>query len=196
MRFTEDVEDSKRINSIRSGAVIISASGMCDGGRIKHHLKYNISRPECAIVFVGFQAAGSLGRRIVDGAKRVNLYREPHAVRAKIFTIGGLSAHADRDALLGWLEGFRAAPRQCWVVHGEPLAAHALRDAIERRYGWRAAVPAPRQAVRALNQVLGPSSRSRPSPSRMRTCFCCTSIRPSSWNLENSRLTVSSLRPR
>jgi len=147
VHFTEDVEDSKRINSIRSGAVIISASGMCDGGRIKHHLKSNISRPECAIVFVGFQAAGSLGRRIVDGAKRVNLYREPHRVRAKIFTIGGLSAHADRDALLGWLGGFRAAPRQCWVVHGEPLAAHALRDAIEQRYGWRAAVPAARQTV-------------------------------------------------
>jgi len=147
VRFTEDVEDSKRINSIRSGAVIISASGMCDGGRIKHHLKYNISRPECAIVFVGFQAAGSLGRRIVDGAKRVNLYREPHAVRAKIFTIGGLSAHADRDALLGWLGNFRAAPRQCWVVHGEPLAAHALRDAIEQRYGWRAGVPVARQTV-------------------------------------------------
>ena len=145
--FTEDVEDSKRINSIRSGAVIISASGMCDGGRIKHHLKYNISRPECAIVFVGFQAAGSLGRRIVDGAKRINLYREPYPVRAKIFTIGGLSAHADRDALLGWLGGFRAAPRQCWVVHGEPLAAHSLRDAIEARYGWRAAVPEARQSV-------------------------------------------------
>ena len=147
VHFTEDVEDSKRINSIRSGAVIISASGMCDGGRIKHHLKYNISRPECAIVFVGFQAAGSLGRRIVDGAKRINLYREPYPVRAKVFTIGGLSAHADRDALLGWLANFRAAPRQCWVVHGEPLAAHSLRDEIERRYGWRAAVPAPRQTV-------------------------------------------------
>ncbi|MGA7983684.1 MAG: MBL fold metallo-hydrolase [Burkholderiales bacterium] len=147
VHFTEDVEDSKRINSIRSGAVIISASGMCDGGRIKHHLKYNISRPECAIVFVGFQAAGSLGRRIVDGAKRINLYREPYPVRAKLFTIGGLSAHADRDALLGWLGNFRAAPRQCWVVHGEPLAAHSLRDEIERRYGWRAAVPAPRRTV-------------------------------------------------
>jgi metallo-beta-lactamase family protein len=147
VRFTEDVEDSKRINSIRSGAVIISASGMCDGGRVKHHLKYNVARPECALVFVGFQAAGSLGRRIVDGAKRINLYGEPYPVRAKVFTIGGLSAHADRDALLGWLESFRAAPRQCWVVHGEPLAAHSLRDEIERRYGWRAAVPAARQTV-------------------------------------------------
>jgi metallo-beta-lactamase family protein len=147
IHFTEDVADSMRINAIRSGAVIISASGMCDGGRVKHHLKYNIARRECAIVFVGFQAQGTLGRRIVDGAKRVNIYGESYPVRAKVFTIGGLSAHADRDALLDWLGKFRAPPRSCWVVHGEPLAAHALRDAIEERYGWRAAVPGPRQTV-------------------------------------------------
>ncbi len=147
VHFTEDVADSMKINSIRSGAVIISASGMCDGGRIKHHLKHNIARRECAIVFVGFQAAGTLGRRIVDGARRINLYGESYPVRAKVFTIGGLSAHADHDALLGWLAKFRAPPRQCWVVHGEPVAAHALRDAIEARYGWRAAVPGPRQAA-------------------------------------------------
>ena len=147
VQFTESLEDSMRINRIRAGAVIISASGMCEGGRIKYHLKYNLSRPECAIVFVGFQAAGTLGRRIVDGAKTVRLFGEPHAVRAKVFTIGGLSAHADRDALLGWLSGFRRAPRRCFVVHGEPLAAHALRDAIRERLGWPAAVPAPGQTV-------------------------------------------------
>ena len=99
---------------------------MCDGGRIKHHLRYNLSRPECAIVFVGFQAEGTLGRRIVDGAETVRLFGEQHAVRAKVYTIGGLSAHADQDALLGWLGGFRRPPRATWVVHGEPLAAHAL----------------------------------------------------------------------
>ncbi len=147
VRFTEDVEDSMKINSVRSGAVIISASGMCDGGRIKHHLRYNLSRPECAIVFVGFQAAGTLGRRIVDGAKRVRIFGDEVAVRAKVFTIGGLSAHADQTALLGWLGGFKAAPRQTWVVHGEPLSAHALRDEIEQRLGWQAAVPELRQSV-------------------------------------------------
>jgi len=147
VRFTESTEDSMQINAIRAGAVIISASGMCEGGRIRHHLRYNLPRKECAIVFVGFQAAGTLGRRIVDGAKRVRIHGEEVPVRAKVFTIGGLSAHADRDALLGWLGNFRSAPRQCWVVHGEPLAAHTLRDAIEQRYGWRAAVPAPRQTV-------------------------------------------------
>jgi metallo-beta-lactamase family protein len=142
VRFTESLEDSMRINSVRSGAIIISASGMCEGGRIRHHLRYNIARPECAIVFVGFQAAGTLGRRIVDGAKSVRLFRESYPVRAKVFTINGLSAHADQQALLGWLAHFRRPPRQTWVVHGEPLAAHALRDEIEKRFRWQARVPA------------------------------------------------------
>jgi metallo-beta-lactamase family protein len=146
VRFTESLEESMRINSIRSGAVIISASGMCEGGRIKHHLRYNLSRPECAIVFAGFQAQGTLGRRIVDGAKTVRIFGEPYAVRAKVFTIGGLSAHADQAALLGWLGQFRRPPRQTWVVHGEPLAANALLDAI-RSKGWNAQVPSPRQSV-------------------------------------------------
>ncbi len=141
IRFTEDVADSMKINDVRGGAVIVSASGMCDGGRIKHHLRYNISRPECAIVFVGFQAAGTLGRRIVDGAQSVRLFGEDYPVKARVFTIGGLSAHADQAALLGWLGPFRKPPAQTWVVHGEPLPAHALRDAIEAKLHWRASVP-------------------------------------------------------
>ena len=145
--FTESLEESMRINAVRSGAIIISASGMCEGGRIRHHLRYNLSRPECAIVFVGFQAAGTLGRRIVDGAKQVRIFREPYAVRARVFTIGGLSAHADQDALLAWLRGFRRAPRRTYVVHGEPLAAQALREAIGQRLGWAAEVPAPRASA-------------------------------------------------
>jgi metallo-beta-lactamase family protein len=147
VRFTESTEDSMKINSIRAGAVIISASGMCEGGRIKHHLRYNLPRKECAVVFVGFQAQGTLGRRIVDGAKRVRIHGEDVPVRAKVFTIGGLSAHADRDALLGWLGKFRRAPRQTWVVHGEPLAAHALRDGIRKQLSWRAEVPAEGQSA-------------------------------------------------
>jgi metallo-beta-lactamase family protein len=147
MRFTEDLAESKSINSIRAGAVIISASGMCDGGRIRHHLRYNLSRPECAIVFVGFQAAGTLGRRIVDGARSVRLFGEDYPVRARVFTIGGLSAHADRSALLGWLGNFRRPPGKTWVVHGEPLAAHSLCEAINQRPGWRAAVPVAGQSV-------------------------------------------------
>jgi len=148
VHFTESVEDSMRINDIRAGAVILSASGMCEGGRVKHHLRYNLGRPECAVVFAGFQAAGTLGRRIVDGAKAVRIYGESVPVRAKVFTIGGLSAHADRDALLAWLGRFRRPPAQAWVVHGEPGAAEALRAGIEERFaGWRPRVARRLQAV-------------------------------------------------
>lgn len=142
VRFTEDLAESKKINDVRSGAVILSASGMCEGGRIRHHLRWNVSRPECAIVFVGFQAAGTLGRRIVDGARTIRLFGEPTAVRAKVFTIGGLSAHADQSALLGWLAHFRRPPGATWIVHGEPLAANGLKDAAAQRLGWRAQVAA------------------------------------------------------
>ena len=147
VRFTEDLEESKRINAIAAGAVIISASGMCEGGRIRHHLRYNISRPECAVVFTGFQAAGTLGRRIVDGAQSVRLFGDDYPVRARIFTINGLSAHADRSALLGWLGHFRRAPDRTWVVHGETLPAQTLCEAINAKPGWRAAVPSPGQSV-------------------------------------------------
>jgi metallo-beta-lactamase family protein len=147
VHFTQDLAESMKINDVRSGAVIVSASGMCEGGRIRHHLKYNISRPACSIVFAGFQAAGTLGRRIVDGAKSVRLFGEEYPVKARVFTIGGLSAHADQPALLDWLGKFRRAPAQTWVVHGEPLSAHALRDALQARRGWRAEVPAAGQTV-------------------------------------------------
>jgi metallo-beta-lactamase family protein len=146
VKFVESLEESRRINSVRSGAVIISASGMCEGGRIKHHLRYNLSRPECAILFAGFQAQGTLGRRIVDGAKVVRIFGEQQAVRARIFTIGGLSAHADQAALLGWLGKFRRAPRQTWIVHGETVASQALLERVRAR-GWNAALPSQRQAV-------------------------------------------------
>jgi metallo-beta-lactamase family protein len=147
VHFTETLEESMRINGIRAGAIIISASGMCEGGRIRHHLRYNLPRPESAIVFVGFQAAGTLGRRIVDGAKSVRLFRELYPVRAKIFTINGLSAHADRDALLGWIGQFKHPPQQCYVVHGEPLAAQSLRDAIADGFGLQATVASAGESV-------------------------------------------------
>jgi len=132
--------------SERAGAVIVSASGMCDGGRIKHHLRYSISHPECAIVFAGFQAAGTLGRRTVDGAKSVRIFGEPYPLRAKVFTIGGLSSRADRASLPGWLGNFKRPPRQTWVVHGESIPSLALRDELRRR-GWNAQVPAPGRSV-------------------------------------------------
>lgn len=146
VRFVQDVEESRALNEVRGGLVIISASGMCDAGRIRHHLRHNLGRSECSIVMVGFQAAGTLGRRLVDGARQVTLFGERVPVRARVHTIGGLSAHADQPALLDWMGRFRQPPRHTFVVHGEPLGALALADAIHARLGWpRPVLPAPGQ---------------------------------------------------
>jgi metallo-beta-lactamase family protein len=136
LRFVEDVEESIALNQRRAGLVIISASGMCEAGRIKHHLRHNIGRAECSVVICGFQAGGTLGRRLVDGVRAVTLFGERVPVRAQIHTIGGLSAHADRPALLGWLRQFEKAPRQTFVVHGEYAAAASFAGAIEAEVGW------------------------------------------------------------
>jgi metallo-beta-lactamase family protein len=143
LRFTRSVEESMALNRIKAGAIIISASGMCDAGRIRHHLRHHLGRAECAIVIIGFQAAGTLGRRLVDGDKRVRLFGEEIRVRAGIHTIGGLSAHADQAALLQWLRGFRAAPQHCFVVHGEAQTACGFADRIASELGWSASAPAP-----------------------------------------------------
>jgi metallo-beta-lactamase family protein len=142
IRFTESVDDSKAINLIRSGAIIISASGMCDAGRIKHHLQHNLPRQECCVVIVGFQAEGTLGRRLVDGAQTVRLMGEDVPVRARIYTIGGLSAHADRDALMGWLGHFSKAPRKVFVVHGEGEVANNFARELQSAFKWDAVAPA------------------------------------------------------
>lgn len=121
------------INTIRSGAIIIAGSGMCSGGRIHHHLKYNISRPECHLIIVGFQAYGTLGRRIVDGADEVKLWGEKHPVRVQVHTVGGLSAHADQADLLEWYGAFKNRP-PLYLVHGEPRAQRALVTAMKSRF--------------------------------------------------------------
>ena len=143
LRFTRSVEESMALNRIKAGAIIISASGMCDAGRIKHHLRHHLGRPECAIVIIGFQAAGTLGRRLVDGDKRVRLFGEDIAVRASIHTIGGLSAHADQAALLNWLKSFESAPQRNFVVHGEAQTACGFADRISDDLGWSVEAPAP-----------------------------------------------------
>jgi metallo-beta-lactamase family protein len=117
---------------------------MCDAGRIRHHLKYNLPRAECAVVIIGFQAAGSLGRRLVDGASHVRIFGEDIRVRAKIHTIGGLSAHADCSALLGWLSAFKTPPARTFVVHGEAQVATDFATLIGERLHWRE-VEAPTQ---------------------------------------------------
>jgi metallo-beta-lactamase family protein len=143
LRFTRSVAESMALNQIKAGAIIIAASGMCDAGRIKHHLRHHLGRPECAIVIIGFQAEGTLGRRLVDGEKRVRLFGEEVRVRAGIHTIGGLSAHADQAALMQWLGGFRQPPQRCFVVHGEAQTALGFADHIAAALGWRVEAPAP-----------------------------------------------------
>jgi metallo-beta-lactamase family protein len=137
LRFIADVEESKALNNIKGGAIIISASGMCDAGRIVHHLQNNLPRAQNAIVITGFQAYGSLGRRLVDKAAKVRLFGEELVVRASIHTIGGLSAHADQAGLLNWLRGFKSAPASVFVVHGEPEASAVLAQAIREELEWK-----------------------------------------------------------
>jgi metallo-beta-lactamase family protein len=147
LSFTRTPEESMAINKIRSGAIIIAASGMCEAGRVRHHLRHNLGREECGIVFTGFQAGGTLGRRLVDGARSVHLFGETVPVRAAIHTLGGLSAHADQRALLAWLGGFRRLPSRTFVVHGEESAALAFAGAIASGLGWETTVPSRGDAV-------------------------------------------------
>jgi metallo-beta-lactamase family protein len=137
--FTESPEDSMRVNKIQSGAVVISASGMCEAGRIKHHLKHNLWRKECSIVFAGYQAEGTVGRAIVDGSKKVRIFGEEIAVNAQIYYINGLSGHADREGLLKWLRGFRKRPKEVLLVHGDREAQNSFKALLKDK-GYKARI--------------------------------------------------------
>jgi metallo-beta-lactamase family protein len=121
--------------------MIIAGSGMCTGGRVKHHLAANISRPHSTIMFVGYQAEGTLGRHIVEGAKEVRILGQQYPVRARIEQIQGFSAHADRDGLLEWLLNLESPPRRVFVTHGEPDSCHSFADLLRKRTGWDTSVP-------------------------------------------------------
>ena len=129
--FTRNVEESKQINKTPESKVIISASGMCSAGRIKHHLKHNLWRNESSIVFVGYQAQGTLGRRIKEGEKSVKLFGEEIQVNAKIYTLDGFSGHADKEGIMWWLEGFENKPKKIFIVHGEEEASREISKKIE-----------------------------------------------------------------
>ncbi len=146
LRFIADVEESKALNRVKGGAIIISASGMCDAGRVLHHLLWNLPRAQNAVVITGFQAQGSLGRRLVDGVDSIRVMHQEVPVKASIHTIGGLSAHADQSGLLKWLKGFKKAPQKVFVTHGEEKSSHALAAAIQRELHWtHVTVPARNQ---------------------------------------------------
>jgi metallo-beta-lactamase family protein len=144
LRYTRTVAESMALNRLGGGAVIVAASGMCDGGRIKHHLRHHLPSPRTTVLITGFQAAGTLGRRLVNRDPTVPIFGEPVPVRAEIITLGGFSAHADQRALLDWLRAFGSPPSRTWIVHGEPQAAAALQARIGSDLGWPAVAVAAR----------------------------------------------------
>jgi len=134
-------DESKMINFDDTPKVILSASGMCEAGRIRHHLKHNLWRPECTILFVGYQAVGTLGRVLVDGAEEVKLFGESITIRAQIKKLAGMSGHADKNGLLEWVNGFKRKPENVFVVHGEDTVCEAFAECLRREYGYAAYAP-------------------------------------------------------
>ncbi|MDP2743724.1 MAG: MBL fold metallo-hydrolase [Dehalococcoidia bacterium] len=141
LKMVRSVDASKAINHIRGTVMIIAGSGMCTGGRIKHHLVANISRPESTILFAGYQAVGTLGRQIVDGARTVRILGQHYPVRARIVQMPGLSAHADRDDLFRWLSALPKPPKCVFVTHGEPDAALKFGEFLSAKTGWNVSQP-------------------------------------------------------
>ncbi|MCB1762619.1 MAG: MBL fold metallo-hydrolase [Gammaproteobacteria bacterium] len=142
LHLTQSPQESMAINNIKSGAIIISASGMLTGGRILHHLKHNISRSGAHIMIVGYQANGTLGRRLVDGETEVTIHGDEYRVKAKIHTVGGLSAHADREDLMRWVGNFKTKP-SVHLVHGEPEAKQCFEDLLKSRLDLQTTIPTP-----------------------------------------------------
>jgi len=140
LRTTKTAEESKAINSLQEPAIIISASGMADAGRILHHLKHNLWRPEASVLFVGYQAEGSLGRSLLDGAQKVRILGEEISVKAKIYNLDGFSAHADMDQLYAWLSHFVTRPT-VFLVHGEPAMSEPFAARIADELKLDAVIP-------------------------------------------------------
>jgi metallo-beta-lactamase family protein len=142
LKIVGTTQESKAINHIKGTIIVIAGSGMCTGGRIKHHLVNNITRTESTIMFVGYQADGTLGRRIVDGEKEVRILGQQYPVKARVTRINGFSAHADKEELFEWLNKLKKPPKKLFVVHGEAENAHKFADYITEKTGWQVTVPA------------------------------------------------------
>ncbi|MEC9486623.1 MAG: MBL fold metallo-hydrolase [Prosthecochloris sp.] len=149
LHFTRRAEESKKINDIEQGAIIIAGSGMCNGGRILYHLKRHVERPESHVMITGYQAEGTLGRRLVEGNEAVEIHGRMYRVAAAVHTVGGLSAHGDQHDLLRWANGFDTRPAM-YVVHGEDAPKRALAALLAESCGVRAEVPAPGEKVDLL----------------------------------------------
>ncbi|NLO38515.1 MAG: MBL fold metallo-hydrolase [Ruminiclostridium sp.] len=141
LHFTRSADESKALNDIKGGCIIISASGMCEAGRIKHHLKHNLWREECTILFVGYQAEGTLGRRLLDGEKNVHIFGEEISVNARIEMIDGYSGHADYLGILDWMKNFGELPKRVFLIHGGEDSLYALSDRIKNQFDMDPIIP-------------------------------------------------------
>ncbi len=147
LNLSRTTSESKAINHIKGTIIIIAGSGMCTGGRIKHHLVTNISRPESTILFAGYQAIGTLGREIVNGAREVRIFGQQYPVQARIEHINGFSAHADKDELIEWLSSLKQPPRRLFVTHGESEASRYFAGMVKDRMRWEITAPEYRDEV-------------------------------------------------
>jgi metallo-beta-lactamase family protein len=147
LRMVRSTQESKAINERREPAIIMATSGMCTAGRIKHHLRQNITRPESTLLFVGYQVRGTLGRQILEGNPEVRIHGRQWPVRARVEQIHGFSGHADRGALLRWLSAFRKPPRRLFLTHGEEEGALHLAERVRSDMGWEVDVPEYQQQV-------------------------------------------------
>jgi metallo-beta-lactamase family protein len=148
LRYTRSVEQSKGINTLDEPAIIISASGMCEAGRIQHHLKNNVEDPRNTILIVGWQAPHTLGRRIVEKEPEIKIFGEKYALQAQVEVINGFSAHADRNELLGWVDAMGHKPQRGFVVHGDLEPAQALADGLKTLGVGQTFVPKPGETFR------------------------------------------------
>ena len=159
LRFTRTVEESRQLNISKESKVIISASGMCTAGRIKHHLKHNLWRKESSIVFVGYQAQGTLGRRIKEGEKVVKIFGEEIQVNAEICSLEGFSGHADREGIIQWIKSFKNKPQKIFVVHGEEQAAEEVSRKIEEELKIKTYIPELGESLSVEGESVLPGGR-------------------------------------
>jgi metallo-beta-lactamase family protein len=147
LKMTPSTDESKGINFIKGTIMIIAGSGMCTGGRIKHHLATNIERKQSTLMFIGYQAIGTLGRIIVDGKKSVRVMGQQYKVKANVEQIYGFSAHADKDELITWLTALKNDPKRVFIIHGEEKSAQSFGKYVTQKTGWDVLVPEYRDEV-------------------------------------------------
>lgn len=147
LNFSRTTEESIALNQMKGGAIILSASGMCDAGRIKHHLKHNLWRPECTVLFVGYQAPGTKGQRLLSGVPMIRIHGEEVAVKADIRSIDGYSSHADQQELLNWMNSFEQKPKRVFLVHGSPEALATMEKLVPEKTGVQAYAPAWQETI-------------------------------------------------